>query len=153
MQPKNILPDEQFWEVIAKIDWSFEDDEDRMQPAINFLAAKSVSDIEGFQENLAYKLYQLDTEEHAKNIGEWAYKDEQTHFSVDSFLYVRCCVVANGKEFFDTVITNAKEMPKDLDFEALLYLADDAYELKTGEAFEYSTEYNYETYSNEDGWQ
>lgn len=43
-------------------------------------------------------------------------------------------------------------MPKDMDFESPLGLASGAYELKTGEALEYSTGCSYESFSNPDGW-
>ena len=43
-------------------------------------------------------------------------------------------------------------MPKDLEFEALLSLAPNAYELKTGKDFEYGTGCSYETFSNVAGW-
>lgn len=152
MKPKKMLPDNEFWEVIEKINWEKEDDDERMQPAIKFLTKKKVSEIKQFQENLTYKLYQLDTKEHAKNIGEDAYKNDNSYFSVDYFLYVRCCVVANGKDYFKDVLENPKEMPKNLDFEPLLYIAEEAYELRMNKDFDYDTGCDYETYSNYKAW-
>src|SRR5690606_31774209 len=109
-----------FWEIIKLIDWTKEEDEERTKPAIDFLSKKKVSEIKQFQENLSYKLYQLDTKEHAQNIGEESYKNEETHFSVDYFLYVRCCVIANGKKVFENTLRNPKKMPKNIEFESLL---------------------------------
>ncbi|GAA4239231.1 hypothetical protein GCM10022291_32750 [Postechiella marina] len=152
MKPKKMLEDNLFWEVINKIDWKKEEDEDRMKPAIEFLSKKKVSEIKQFQESLSYKLYQLDTKEHAKNIGENFYKNEETHFSVDYFLYVRCCVIANGKSVFESALKNPKEMPKNIDFEALLYLAEEAYEKRMNKELEYETGCDYETFSNIKGW-
>jgi hypothetical protein len=44
-------------------------------------------------------------------------------------------------------------MPKNIDFEPLLYLAHDAYKLKTGKEWEYVPErYIYETFFNKKGW-
>jgi len=44
-------------------------------------------------------------------------------------------------------------MPKDMDFEALLYLPDEAYNKKTKtEDYDYQTKFDYETYSNKEGW-
>lgn len=153
MKPKKMLDDQQFWEVIDKIDWKKEEDEERMQPAIDFLSKLKVAEIKQFQENLTFKLFQLDTKEHAKNIGEESYVNEETHFSVDYFLYVRCCVLANGKAFFEDALSNPKEMPKDLDFEALLYIAEEAYEKRINKELDYETGCDYETYSNIKGWE
>ena len=44
-------------------------------------------------------------------------------------------------------------MPDEIVFEALLNLADDAFELKTGDEFNYQPNFNYETYRNKKGWQ
>ena len=152
MKPKKMLNDTLFWEIIAKIDWKKEDDEERMRPAIEFLTMKKVSEIKQFQENLTYKLFQLDTKEHAKNIGEESFVNNDTFFSVDYFLYVRCCVIANGKTVFENTLNNPIEMPKDLDFEALLYLANEAYEKRMHKKLDYETGCDYETYSNLKGW-
>ena len=43
-------------------------------------------------------------------------------------------------------------MPKDLTFEALLYLPSEAYERKTGQPYDYSPAFPVETYSNQEGW-
>jgi predicted DNA-binding WGR domain protein len=128
-------------------------DEDVLKPAINKLVKMTIDDIYKFAEILAEKLYSLDGIEYAKNIGEFSYKNETTHFSNDYFLYVRCCVVANGKDFFYQVLQNPTSMPKDMDFEALLYLPDEAYNKKTKtEDYHYQTKFSFETYSNKEGW-
>ena len=43
-------------------------------------------------------------------------------------------------------------MPKNITFGALLRLAAEAYELKTGNEFRYSPAYLYETYANVEAW-
>ena len=43
-------------------------------------------------------------------------------------------------------------MPEDIVFEPLLYLADDAFEMKMKVPFNYMPTYNYETQSNTSGW-
>ncbi|MOA60984.1 hypothetical protein D3C78_1860140 [compost metagenome] len=61
--------------------------------------------------------------------------------------------MANGKKFFNHVLTNPTSMPKEMDFEPLLYLADEAYnkKLKTeGEFIE--TKLSFETFSNVEKW-
>ena len=97
-------------------------------------------------------MYLLDTKEHAENIGEDSFKNDESNFSVDYFLYVRCCVVANGKEYFESTLKNPKEMPKDMDFEPLLYIAEEAYEQKMNRELDYETGCDYETFSNYKGW-
>ena len=43
-------------------------------------------------------------------------------------------------------------MPEDIVFEPLLYLADDAFEMKMKVPINYMPTYNYETQSNTSGW-
>jgi hypothetical protein len=148
------MDEEVFWEIIASFNWKKTGDDDAvLKPALKKLVSMSVDDIKQFAEILAEKLYDLDGLAYASNIGPDSYKGKDKHFSVDYFLYVRCCVVANGKEFYDYVLNNPTEMPKEIDFEALLYLADEAYnkKLKTeGEIIE--TKLSFETFSNAEKW-
>ena len=74
------------------------------------------------------------------------------HFSVDQFLYARCCVIANGQQYYQHILQHPEEMPKDLSFEALLQLPAIAFELKTGFEFEHVPTHNYETFFNAEGW-
>lgn len=73
--------------------------------------------------------------------------------SADDFLYARCAVVAEGRNYYEKVLNDSSQMPEDIVFEPLLYLADDAFEMKTGIPFNYVPTYNYETQSNKLGWQ
>lgn len=43
-------------------------------------------------------------------------------------------------------------MPKDIEFEALLYAAPEAYEKKNNDEFDYVAEYDFETLSNRENW-
>ncbi len=145
------MNEDRFWEIIELLDWSREPDEDILAPAVERLAQCSERDIRQFSEILARKLYDLDGERFAKELApEDAWPE---HFSVDVFLYARCLVVANGKTFYEQVLNDPSMMPKGYDFEALLYLPNEAWKLKTGQEdyFQY-TEYWYETFSNPDGW-
>ncbi|MGG3642053.1 DUF4240 domain-containing protein [Bacillus gobiensis] len=145
------LPAKQFWEIIKLIDFEHEEP---LEKAIEKLASLSEKKIYQFEEALAQKLYKLDTEAHAKAIGEGAYtNEEEDYFSPDYFLYVRCLVVAKGKEFYNQVVKAPSLMPKDQEFEPLLELASEAYERKTGEEFDYIPSKDYETFSNEKGWE
>ena len=52
--------------------------------------------------------------------------------SEDGFLYSRCAVVANGRGLYEAVLADPTRMPKDIEFEALLSVAQDAYRRATG---------------------
>ncbi|MDH5401794.1 MAG: DUF4240 domain-containing protein [Candidatus Heimdallarchaeota archaeon] len=147
------MDENKFWEIIDKLDWSHQGDDDAMlEPAVNLLSEMSVEDIYGFEETMALKLYKLDTMKHAMNIGEGAYVNDEVYFSIDEFLYARCVVVANGRELYEKVLSDPSEFPKDLEFEALLFIAQTAYKLKTEKDWEYSPLNDYETYGNKEEW-
>lgn len=143
----------EFWKIVGLLDWDATGDDDAVvEPVVSFLSKKTVAEIFEFEEILAQKLFALDTLEHAKSIGEDAYVDDNKYFSVDGFLYSRCVVVANGKDLYDCVLNDPKEFPKDMEFEAILYIAQQAYEEKTGEKWSYVSKTNYETFENVKGW-
>ncbi len=148
------LTEERFWELISMLDWSKTGNDDAViEPVVNALANSSVRHIYEFEDILSEKLYQLDGIEYARNTGDNAYMSEDDFFSVDGFLYDRCCVVANGKAFFEQVLKDPAKMPKEMDFEPLLNIASKAYKRKTGKEFKYFPAFNYETFSNKEGWQ
>ncbi len=150
-QPQHITED-LFWELIALLDWAKEDDDDAVvQPLVERLASLPVHFIYGFQDMLSEKLFALDGQRHAAQIGEDAYAPGK-FFSVDNFLYARCCVIANGRAAYEQVLAQPETMPKDLTFEALLSVAPKAYRAKTGKPFQYLPAFNYETFSNEAAW-
>jgi hypothetical protein len=154
-QDKNQAPlsEPQFWKILSLLDWRKQgDDEAVVAPIIAHLTMGSIRHIFEFADILSEKLYALDGRVYAENIGEDAYSPDH-YFSVDNFLYARCCVVANGKKLFEQVKNNPKLMPKDLAFEALLYIPAEAYEKKTGKKYAYSPAYPIETYSNKSAWQ
>ena len=144
-----------FWEIISLFNWKkIGDDEAVLRPASKRLASMKIEDIQRFAEILAEKLYSLDGIEYASNIGTESYQGEDIYFSVDYFLYVRCCVVANGKDYYYSVLKNPNNMPKEMDFEPLLYLADEVYNKKTKTEDEMlETKFSYETFSNIEGWE
>lgn len=147
------MSEDLFWRIIGLLNWKkIGDDEAVIKPVIRVLSEMSVEDIFRFEDILSNKLYALDTEAHAREIGQDSYKPDK-HFSVDAFLYVRACVVANGKDIFESALADPTLMPKDADFEPILYMASEAYELKTGRKFEYNSPVDYETFSNKAGWQ
>ena len=147
------MTDSDFWHLVSLLDWDKTgDDEAVVAPLVGALAMRSVDDIQAFEDVLAEKLFALDAERFARNIGAGAYVDESTFFSVDNFLYSRCVVVANGASYFDSVLKDPRVMPRDLEFEPILYVAAKAYRKKTGEDFTYVSKVDYETFSNEAGW-
>jgi hypothetical protein len=146
------MNEEEFWKIIELLDWEKTgDDEAVLLPAVDYLSQLEVEAIKKFQDILSEKLYHLDGQKYAEQTGENAYT-EKGSFSVDVFLYTRCCVVANGKEYYEHVLENPKDMPKDLTFESLLYLANEAYFKKTKEKLSYVPAYNFETFFNLEGW-
>jgi hypothetical protein len=64
----------------------------------------------------------LDGEKYAREIGRDCFKGNIKQFSKDWFLAVRCCAVANGQLFYNDVLLDASNMPKDLGFAALTTL-------------------------------
>lgn len=143
------LTEDQFWSLIATLDWSKTGDDDAVvEPVIEALIGMPVANIYKFQDYLSEKLWLLDTRQHAEASSE----ETDTGISSDVFLYDRCCVVANGKEFYESVLQDPSLWPKGYSFESLLNVASDAYERKTGNHFTYYSTYNYETGSNETGW-
>ena len=149
---KSILSEGDFWKIINLIDWKKENDEDKLKPLTQVLQKESVRKIYGFADLMSEYLFKLDTKKFAKNIGIDSWKDNSKYFSVDNFLYTRLCVIANGENFYNEVLKNPSEMPKDLTFEDLLYVASEAYQNKTGKPFDYTPRFPIETYSNEEGW-
>jgi hypothetical protein len=146
------MDENRFWALIGMLDWTKEgDDQAVVAPVVELLARGNFKDIFGCQDQLSEKLYRLDQQVFAAHIGEDAWHPDR-YFSVDNFLYARACAVANGRDFYLTVLADPARMPKDLTFEALIHVAGDAYKQKTGKYFEYVPVFNMETYSNEAGW-
>jgi len=144
-----LFSEDDFWQVIDKIDWSKKGSENKIKPAVKMLAKMPVASIYLFADRLSEKLYNLDTKAHAM---AYAAREPDNFVSADDFLYARCAVVAEGKAYYEQVLQDPTQMPDDIVFEPLLYLADDAFELKMGVPFNYTPTYNYETQSNQAGW-
>lgn len=150
---KKKMDENEFWNIIEIFDWENEGDDEKVtSEAMNYLSKKSNEEIFEFYEILSKHLYDLDGIEYARNIGEESYSDDSSRFSADWFLYTRCVVVANGRDFYYEVLGDPTRMPKDLEFESLLYIACDAFEKKNGDVFDYVAKYDFETFSNKDKW-
>ena len=146
---EGLFSEEQFWNIISLFDWQKKEQSDIIAPAVTALSKMPVASIYLFADMLSEKLYQLDTRTHAEG---YLSKQEDNYLSSDDFLYVRCAVIAEGKKYYEEILNNPSAMPAEIDFEYLLSLAGDAYQLKTGRAFDYFPIFNYETHSNTDGW-
>ncbi len=149
---KNMMPDDEFWSIISTLDWTKDNINEVIEPAVHYLAKLPVKKIKAFENSLSKKLYQLDGLEYAKNMGENSYKGEDQPFSSDLFLYARCAVIGEGKNVFNRVLKQPKTMLKNQMFERLLSIASLAYKRKTGKQFDYIPAYIYETFANAEGW-
>ena len=144
-KPKKMLAEDEFWGVLSLVDL----ENDNIDNALSFMKKQKVAFIKMFEETLSYKLYLLDTKDHAIACG--LYNDDC--MSADGFLYTRCFAVALGEEYYNKTIENPQNMTCDGEFEDLLYLASMAYEARTKKEFEYETGCDYESFSNIDGWE
>lgn len=152
-KPEAALSQEDFWDIIDLLNWDEEGNDDAViAPAVQQLSQLSKDEILAFQEILSQKLFMLDGEKYAREIGRDAFNGNHKQFSKDWFLAVRCCAVANGQLFYNDVLLDAKSIPKDLGFSALITVAPSAYCRKTGENLDYKTKYSIESCSNEKGW-
>ena len=142
------LNEDTFWEIIESFGWTHQgNDALVMEPAVKTLAGMTLDDLTAFEQILTEKLYALDTQAHGTANGFGS-----EHFSVDSFLYARCCVVVNGRAFYERVLENPALMVHELEFEAVLYLASYAAERIGVDDFLAYVSLSYETFSNEAGW-
>lgn len=128
--------EEDFWFIIAGFNWKGKTREEIIEPALKILADRPISHIYAFEDMMASKLRELDTEAHAKT----AYPGLEK-ISVDGFLYVRAGAVVKGKNNYYAILQNPSELDNKFDFEPLLSIAALAY-----------NRIDYETYSNVQGW-
>ena len=141
-----------FWHAISLFDWNQPDAESIMGRAIGALSKLSLDDLNQFDQLLAEKLHALDGEAYARNLApENAYGGDL--FSEDYFLFARCAVVANGRDFYEYVLNNPAEMPKNADFEPLLFLTRGAAYQKGYGDYQPYNQPSYETFQNQAGWQ
>jgi hypothetical protein len=137
-----------FWSIIDALDWSKEgNDQDVLQPAIQHLSRHTEEFILNFYDWLSEQLFHIDGQVYAD-----AYKSKEESLSADLFLYARCAVVANGRDYYERVRANPALFPRQLYFEALLDLPHKAYQAKTGKDIEKAPKFIYETGFNPKGW-
>lgn len=154
-----VMDEPTFWRIIGLLDWRTRDEDNILAPAVEALSRFDESAIHRFHDILNEKLHALDGRRFAEQLGSNRYAPGK-RFSVDGFLYARCCVVANGQAFYESVLADPARMPKEFTFETLLYLPAKAWERKTGSAMErrcMQRLYYYpavwaETFSNPERW-
>jgi hypothetical protein len=153
------MTDDEFWGLIARVDQQILSksegyDEAAIAPLISALSLLSKDKLEAFEEQLARKLYVIDGEIFCDQAGE-------AGNSTDGFLYVRCFVVARGRDVYEATVRNPQLMPKTLDdwCEPLLYAAGMAWAKQNGkdlddwqEDWQYIASISYETGSNPSQW-
>ncbi len=61
-------------------------------------------------------------------------------------------MLVNGRETYEAAVKDPTIMFQDAEFEALLSLAGEAYERKTGRELSITTDVSYESFSNKAGW-
>jgi hypothetical protein len=148
------LTEQGFWDLIDLLDWNKTGNDGAIiEPAVAALANGPLRHIYDFKDILSQKLYLLDTEAHALHIGEAAFGDSTGSFSEDGFLFARCCAVANGRAAYEAAKHDPSQMPKDLEFAALLRIANEAHRRMKGPALRYVSAYSVETFSNKKGWE
>ncbi|MDR2213618.1 MAG: DUF4240 domain-containing protein [Pseudomonadales bacterium] len=121
-----------------------------VSPLISALAELPPKEIRAYEEHLCKMLYKLDGENFAEYAGESGNSD-------DGFLYARCYVVAKGRDYYKSVLSNPENMPTALEqwCEPLLTVAAEAWSQRTGHApedWDFETSVSYETGSNTEQW-
>ena len=115
-----------FWKIMELCDWSFEGNDDKvLAPVIEFLSNKDDDFIFNFDDTLYSLLHELYTEKLLEQ-----YKEKSSYVSDDDFLYSRCVALINGKKYFDGIKKGIINFPADMEFESLLYVAQNAWAKK-----------------------
>ena len=132
------MNEKEFWSIIDCLDPAGSNPDAIICPAIARLTLESEQRICDFQERLAEKLFRLDGESWAKQIGAKAFDGDKRTFDGEHFLHARCCILANGRAYYESVLGNPRNMPKDQAFPELLEIAPRAFKTKNGPALEAS---------------
>ncbi len=144
-----------FWQLVATIGgYPPADEAESFVQLEAALAVMGRAEIFSFEDRLAEVLYKLDR----RSFAEVSTIDTGKAQSSDSFLYNRCAVVIAGEAAYRDVLGGIRSfqgfthshVPSS---EAILYVAQKAYERKYGEAWQHVSPHDYETGSNEEWWQ
>ena len=144
------MTDAEFWDLIALLGDSPEAcDDGPYERLTTVLAARSEDDVLAFADKLAELLFTIDRRDLAMVSPE--------PLGDDGFLYARCGVIAAGPEAYAAVLADsAAFLPFAVSLgghaDALLEVAPNAYERRTGLEWDHVEPYDFETASNEEGW-
>jgi hypothetical protein len=141
-----------FWNTMELCDWDNEGDDDKvLKPVIEYLSTQSDDTIFEFDNLMSELLYNLDT----KKLMEECEKADP-YASGDSFLYSRCVALINGPAYYEKVKNGNKKDLWDMEFEALLYVPQEAWALKHQcpvEHYSHLSPFCFETGSNKKMWE
>lgn len=151
MDPQGFMEELEFWKIISQLDWSKTDDADVVKAVIELLSHQRITIIKQFEDTFMYKMYCLDTKEHAESIGYRSFKSFKD-FDVENFENARALVLCKGKTLYYEALENPERMPKDMVFKHWKNIARNAFTKKTGRHFDFKSQYSCETYSNKKGW-
>jgi Protein of unknown function (DUF4240) len=145
------MTDEEFWALIDLIGGPGDtqesetgDDDETVAPLVRALSRLEPEQITGFDDQLAAKVYALDGREFARAAGVAGEYE-------DLFLDARLCVVANGRAIYEAVLASPEAMPN-MKFGALLFCAERAWEIRTGEEYDYEPSPSVEMGANQANW-
>lgn len=125
------------------------DDELVVKPLVEYLSKLPDEEIFAFEDIMAELLYELDTKQNYETALKY-----DTH-NDDTFLYSRCIALVNGKGYFENVKKGKITEIWKMEFEAVLYVAREAWAKKHGTStndFPHISPLSYETGSNKEGW-
>lgn len=151
MDPEELMDELEFWKIISQFDWSKTDDAEVVIPVIELLSLQRITIIKQFDDTFMYKMFCLDTKEHAEHIGYRSFKSFK-YFDTENFENARALVLCKGKTLYYEALENPERMPKDMVFKHWKDIAKKAYEKKTGRCYNYKPHYSTKTFSNKDGW-
>jgi Protein of unknown function (DUF4240) len=141
-----------FWKLMAHVDRKLLQrgeryDEAAIGPLIAALTVLSKAELQSFQDHLAQALYDIDGRLYADAAGSAGDSD-------DSFLYVRCFVVAMGRDVYQRTVHDPGLMRStdERSCELLLYAARTAWQKQTGEEADFDTIVSFESGSNAALW-
>lgn len=141
---------EQFFEMIMTIcDWETPDDEEKLEPLIEYLSFKSDEEIFAFDDIMAQLLYDIDTK---KN---FTAAQKYSEHSDDTFLYSRCVALVNGEDYYERVKRGQATELWEMEFECILYVPSNAWARKhnsSADDYPHLTAVSYETGSNVGEW-
>ena len=146
-----------FWEIIALARGS--SDEQDLHRIWLHLRKSEPEDILAFEDRLAEVLHRMDLRQIARqgwrDVSEPWWLPRIPGISADGFLYARCSAVLHGRAVVEQIMAEPRTFKRrwDVSAEALLSVAPEAWEGRTGRPWDYEREspFSYETGSNPDG--